>query len=522
MAMARRGGLGIFTLLILKGENRMSKEPKVSAGRGRAGRALTALALAVGIGAGGLALHGAATPVKAQLSERGAARAPFSFADVVDKVRPAVVSIYVTGKIGKRSRRNRFRGKPFLPEGHPLNKFFKKFEKEFGARPNRPVRAQGSGFIISPDGYVVTNHHVIRNADRIKVALDGGKRLDARLIGSDQRTDIALLKIKKPGTYASVRLATREVRVGDWVLAVGNPFGLSSTVTAGIVSARGRDVGDSPYDFIQIDAAVNKGNSGGPTFNLDGEVVGVNTSIISPSGGNVGIAFAVPADIVRDVVAQLKKNGSVSRGWLGVQIQSVSEDMAASLGLEEAHGAIVGKLTRNSPALKAGLQVGDLILEVNGEKVKASRDLARKIAALAPKSKTDLTIFRDGHEQNVQVKLGRFPGSKKISSMDSDDSESVELDELGLSLAPAADFSRGGKNSEGVYVTDVDAKSVAADKGLRRGDIILDVNGRAVSSPEDVAEAIKKARKKGRRAILVRFRSRKREAFVALPINKRG
>ena len=484
--------------------------------------------LVLGLGTAGAMLVAQAPSANAQLAQNGQVaalgNAPASFADLVEQIRPAVVSIYVTGSVkkGTQGKRTKRRGQPELPEGHPLNKFFKKFEKDFGSsgRNARPTRAQGSGFIISPDGYVVTNHHVVRNADRIKIALNSGKRLDAKLIGSDQRTDIALLKIEKAGTYHSVRFATKEARVGDWVLAIGNPFGLSSTVTAGIVSARGRDVGDSPYDFIQIDAAVNKGNSGGPTFNLSGNVVGVNTSIVSPSGGNVGIAFAVPAPLVQSIVEQLKKTGSVSRGWLGVQIQSVSDDMAASLGLPEANGAIIGKLTKGAPAEKSGMQVGDLILEVNGAKVKDSRDLARKIAALAPNSKTDLTIFRDGREQNLSVKLGRFPGSKSLASLSKGNGGGQELESLGLSLAAASDFAKGSK--EGVYVTDVDQKSIAADKGLRRGDVILDVNGRPVSTPEDVINAVKNAKTKGRRAVLVRFRSRKREAFVALPINGRG
>lgn len=501
----------------------MIKQSIGSTGKRSKRSGLLIASLLVGLGATGALTVPSA---HAQRAENGRivelGNAPMSFADLVEQVRPAVVSIYVTGTVKKSSKRSKRRNKPSLPDGHPLNKFFKKFEKDFGGViPNsRPMRAQGSGFIISPDGYVVTNHHVVRNADRIKVALNGGKRLEAELIGSDQRTDIALLKIKKAGTYQSVRFATKEARVGDWVLAIGNPFGLSSTVTAGIVSARGRDVGDSPYDFIQIDAAVNKGNSGGPTFNLSGNVVGVNTSIISPSGGNVGIAFAVPASLVQDIVAQLKKTGSVSRGWLGVQIQSVSEDMAASLGLDDANGAIIGKLTKNAPAEKSGMKIGDLILKVDGSKVKDSRDLARKIAALAPNSKTDLTIFRDGREQNLQVKLGLFPGGKSLASLNRGKGGGKELESLGLSLAPATDFAKGAK--EGVYVTDVNQKSIAADKGLRRGDVILDVNGRSVSTPDDVVMAVQSAKKKGRRAVLVRFRSRKREAFVALPINGRG
>ena len=479
--------------------------------------------LALGLGTAGAVLTSNIPAAHAQLTDNKRiaelGNAPMSFADLVEQVRPAVVSIYVTGtvrpKAGKRSKR---RGRP---DGHPLDKFFKKRGKEFGGGvPSaRPMRAQGSGFIISPDGYVVTNHHVVRNADNIKIAINGGKRLDAKLIGSDQRTDIALLKIKKPGTYQSVRFATKEARVGDWVLAIGNPFGLASTVTAGIVSARGRDVGESPYDFIQIDAAVNKGNSGGPTFNLNGNVVGVNTSIISPSGGNVGIAFAVPAPLVQDVVAQLKKTGTVSRGWLGVQIQSVSQDIADALGLKDPSGALVSVLTKNAPAQKSGMMVGDLILEVDGAKVKDSRDLARKIASLAPNSKTDLTIFRLGREQNLQVKLGRFPGSKSLASLFKGEERQKELAGLGLTLAPVGENAKGSKR--GVLIQNVDQKSIAAEKGFRRGDIILGVNGRPVSSPAEVVKAVKAAKNMGRQFIMVMVRSKKRDAFVALPLKRK-
>lgn len=494
---------------------------------GRRSGVMLAAAL-LGLGIAGAAIHGSATPARAQLAgdASGAgnplARPPYSFADLVEKVKPSVVSVYVTGTAHGQDGKG-LPGLPNLPEDHPLNKFFKKFEHDFGGEMpggDQLTRAQGSGFIISPDGYLVTNNHVVKDAEKIKVSFDGEKQLDAELIGTDERTDVALLKITKPGTYPAVRFAKQEARVGDWVLAVGNPFGLASTVTAGIVSARGRDVGDSPYDFLQIDAAVNKGNSGGPTFDLEGNVVGVNTSIVSPSGGNVGIAFAVPAEVVAEVVAQLKDHGSVSRGWLGVQIQSVSDDMAASLGLNEAEGAIVGKLTKDSPAEKSGIKVGDLILQVDGNKVKDSRDLARKIAALQPDSTTELTVFRNGRQQSVSVKLGTFPSGDKVASRGK--SESEELKSLGLTLAPAADFAKGDENKEGVVVTDVDAKSTAAEKGLKRGDIILDVNFQPVSTPDEVEEAVRQAKEKGRKAVMVRYRSSNNEAFVALPLDSRG
>ena len=450
--------------------------------------------------------------------------APVSFADLAEQVRPAVVSIYTTGSKRSSGRKPSLRGLPKvpgLPKDHPLYEFFKRFGEGFEGSPlpmprRRPVQAQGSGFIISNDGYVVTNNHVVDNAGKIKIGMDDGKRVSAKLIGTDPRTDIALLKIQSNQEFDYVRFTDTPARVGDWVLAVGNPFGLGGTVTAGIVSAMGRDIGSGPYDYLQIDAAVNKGNSGGPAFNLSGEVIGVNTAIFSPSGGNVGIAFAVPAKTARYVVEQLKKHGSVSRGWLGVQIQSLTEDIAASLGFEEPHGALVGKLTDNSPAERAGMKVGDVIVKVNGDKIEDSRDLARKIASLEPKSDADVTVVRDGSEQNITVRLGRFPGQKKLASLEQGKSDGEELKDLGLSLAPASDYKDAG--DEGVVITEVDPDSDAAEKGLRAGDVILDVNGHQVSKPGDIEESVRKARKNGRGAILMRVRSRDQQRFIALPI----
>ncbi|MEQ1718891.1 MAG: trypsin-like peptidase domain-containing protein, partial [Hyphomicrobium sp.] len=331
--------------------------------------------------------------------------APMSFADLVEKVKPSVVSVSVVGdggaaKVADKGGKGGGGGMtiPELPEDHPLHDFFKNLPKDFGQGQGegggggrqRPVQGQGSGFVVSADGYVVTNNHVIDGASKIQVAFDEGEKYEAKLIGTDQRTDIALLKIESSKMFPVVKLSDKAPRVGDWALAVGNPFGLGGTVTAGIVSALARDIGSGPYDYLQIDAAVNRGNSGGPTFNLDGEVIGVNTAIYSPSGGNVGIAFAVPAKTVIDVVEQLKKGGAVSRGWLGVKIQNVDEDTAASIGLANAKGALVSEVTANGPAAAAGIKAQDAILQINAEKIADSRELARKIAEFTPDTTVDV------------------------------------------------------------------------------------------------------------------------------------
>ncbi len=462
-------------------------------------------------------------PVQAQEALfAGQAALPRSFAPLVKKVRPAVVSIQVSSdgrsKKGRKGRSGR-RGFPDLPDDHPLNEFFKRFGgKGNGAVPRLPSRAQGSGFIISADGYVVTNHHVVDGADEIKLTLNNGRKVTAKLVGSDDRTDIALLKINERGTYPTVKFSSSPAEVGDWVIAVGNPFGLGGTVTAGIVSAKGREVGQSPYDYIQIDAAVNRGNSGGPTFNLKGEVVGVNTAIYSPSGGNVGIAFAVTAKVTKKVVDQLRENGRVRRGWLGVSIQTIDEELAAGLGLDDPHGALVSKISRGGPASRSKLRVGDAIIAVNGERVEDSRDLARKIADLAPKSIAHLTVFRGGREIDIDVKLGQFPSLKKLAALDDQPLQGEDgednLSVLGLSLAPSPD---GG---EGVEITNVDPDSEAFLKGLRPGTVILKVGGKSVSEPGDVVRLVREAKRKSnaRSRILLQVKRNNVTRFLALKL----
>ncbi len=478
------------------------------------------------IAAGTLGLVDTSSSVHAQSQGGAVVRGglPPSFADVVEQVSGAVVSIHVTN--GGRRLTGRKRGQrnmmPPIPEDSPFFDFFKRFGQ--GPRglpiPQVPTRAEGSGFIISPDGYVVTNNHVIDEATEITVSIDENEKYKAELVGADPRTDLALLKIKSDKTFNYVEFTDRPVRVGDWVIAVGNPFGLGGTVTAGIVSARGRAIGSGPYDYIQIDAAVNKGNSGGPTFNLAGEVVGVNTAIFSPSGGNVGIAFAVPAELAKRVVRQLREKGSVSRGWLGVHIQSINEELAEGLGLEEPAGALVTRITKNGPASRSDLQVGDAIVKVNGEKVADSRDLARKIAALEPKSIARITIVRDGRERDIEVTLGRFPSKQKLARLEQGAPlEEEELDEFGLSLAPAS--SRGKADARGVVITGVAPGSEARKEGLREGDIILKVGSTSVDEPNDVTESIRAARERGLKRVLLLVKSGDQTRFVTLPLKKK-
>jgi serine protease Do len=316
-----------------------------------------------------------------------------------------------------------------------------------------------------------------------------------------------------------VKLAEATPRIGDWVLAVGNPFGLGGTVTAGIVSARGRDIGSGPYDdFIQIDAPVNKGNSGGPSFDVDGNVIGVNTAIFSPSGGSVGIAFDIPADTVKNVIAQLRDRGSVTRGWIGVQIQPVTSDIADSLGLKKATGALVSEPQPNSPAAKAGIESGDVITAVDGNSIADARELARRIGTMAPGTSVKLTMVHDGQEKTVTLTLGTLP-NEKAASNNPDGQHAVpdsDVPKLGLTLAPSNKVA--GADGSGVVVTAVDPNGVAADHGLQVGDVILDVGGKSVSNPAEVRKQLADARKEGKHALLFRVKSGEGTRFVALPL----
>ncbi len=483
------------------------------------------LALA-GIAASQLILPPNSAPASAQIStDRSASQ--YSFADVVDRVRPAVVSVKV--KVNEPQTMS-FDGPNFGDEDMPpeINRFLKRF---FGNQlPNgkgiphgRRITGQGSGFFISADGYIVTNNHVVENASEVDVQTEDGKTYTAKVIGTDPRTDLALLKIDGQGSsFPWVKLASSAPRVGDWVLAVGNPFGLGGTVTAGIVSARGRDIGAAgPDDFLQIDAAINRGNSGGPTFNLAGEVIGVNTAIVSPSGGSVGIAFAIPSETVSHVVTSLKETGKVTRGYLGVNIQPITPEIAEGLGIKDMHGALVSDAQPDTPAAKAGIKPGDIVTKVNGEQVKDARDLSRRISSLAPGVNVTITVMRDGKEKDFSVSLAKLPDRRADNSRPRDRqdfSDSSDLPRLGLKLAPAKDVSGAGK--EGVVVTDVDDSGPAAERGIRAGDVILDAGGKHVSTPSDIRDALVAAKKDGKSVVLLRLKSGDGNRFVTLPVKQ--
>jgi serine protease Do len=451
---------------------------------------------------------------------------PVGFADIVEKVKPAVISVRV--KVDAGARTMSFEGNSPFPPNSPMERFFRRFGLPEGTNPDEPrsprnrlVTGQGSGFFITADGYAVTNNHVVDKADAVEITTDDGKTYTAKVIGTDPRTDLALIKVDGRGDFPFVKLADHAPRIGDWVLAVGNPFGLGGTVTAGIVSARGRDIGAGPYDdFIQIDAPVNKGNSGGPTFDVDGNVIGVNTAIFSPSGGSVGIAFAIPASTVNSVVAQLRDKGSVTRGWIGVQIQPVTAEIAESIGLKKAEGALVSDPQANGPAAKAGVEAGDVITAVNGVAVKDAKDLARQIGSIAPGSSVKLTLWHKGQDKNVSVSLGEMPNQREARATTPDTStpQAGEVPKLGLTLAPAGQVA--GSGSEGVVVTKVDPNGIASEHGLQTGDIILEVSGKKVAHPSDVRSALNEAQKDGKRSVLMRVKSGDATKFVALRLGR--
>ena len=464
--------------------------------------------------------------------------APEGFADLVERVGPAVVQIVTKRQVEAGNAQTT---PDELAEG-PFRDFFEHFFGDQmpvppggarrhgpGAQNEAPSQGRemglGSGFIVTADGTIVTNYHVIDGADTITVRLKDGQELPAKLVGSDSKTDLAVLKISANGSLPSLGWGdSDQARVGDWVVAVGNPFGLEGTVTAGIISSRGRDTGASPYvDFIQIDAPLNSGNSGGPLLNDTGDVIGINTAIVSPNGGNVGIGFAIPSDTAKAVVAQLEAKGLVDRGWLGLSIQPVTPDVADSLGLPEAKGALVATVTADSPAQKAGLRQGDVVLDFDGHTVTNPRDLSRVVASAEIGSHKPVDVWRDNHTVTLKVAVGEAPKQQVASAekapADNEAPAAVNLAALGLKLAPADQKPpRGAKATSGVLIAGVDPDGEAADKGVRPGDVILRVNDRTVTSPAEVIKAVDRAKADNRKAVLLLVENADGQHFIPLKL----
>ncbi len=496
------------------------------------GRRLVLMASVAGVGAA-LLLAGpsgyratgfGAPPAHADSAVQQPLAHPVGFADIVAKVKPAVISVRVTipgsaePALMSQDENDNDQDIPLAP-GSPLQKFFQQFGDQGRGQPRShgTIIGEGSGFFISPDGYAVTNNHVVDHAKSVQVTTADGTVYTAKVIGTDPKTDLALIKVDGKSDFSYVKFADQEPQVGDWVIAVGNPFGLGGTVTAGIVSAESRDIGAGPYDdYIQIDAPINKGNSGGPAFDVYGNVIGINTAIFSPSGGSVGIGFDIPAVTAKQIVAQLKEHGIVTRGWLGVQIQPVSAAIADSLGLKKAEGALVDSAQPDSPAAKAGVKAGDVITAVNGTPVKNARDLARMIATVAPDSAVKLDIVRDGQAQTLSVTLAKMPSEREANATQDETAPAHGVPHLGLRVAPANEVA--GAGASGVVVTAVDPEGPAAQAGVQAGTIILDVGGKPVASGGDVANALKEAQAQGKHDVLMRVKVGDATAFVAVPL----
>jgi serine protease Do len=469
--------------------------------------------------AAGLALAVAA-PAAAQSATQLA-----SFADLVERVGPAVVNISTS----KQQARSEELPMPQFPPGSPFEEFFREFfDRDRGQQPQQPRRgfSLGSGFVVDPTGYVVTNNHVIAEADEITVIFNDESEYKAQLVGKDTKTDLALLKIERDRPFPYVEWADSDnVRVGDWMLAIGNPFGLGSTVTAGIVSARGRNINAGPYDdFFQVDAAINRGNSGGPSFTPDGRVFGVNTAIFSPSGGNVGIGFAIPSNLARTVIDSLKSTGRVARGWLGVRIQTVSDDIAENLGLSEVAGALVAGVTPGGPAAEAAIEPGDVILEFDGKKIDRMRNLPRIVAETPIGKKVQVVIWRKGEQRTLEVALGELPEDEQLAELGQPqtppETTSAKVAELGITVQPINDELRQqyqlAQASNGVVITEVVPDSAAAAENLRPGDVITEVNQEEVKTPAEVVAKVGKVKQEGKKSVLLLVDRQGDLRFVAL------
>ncbi len=447
-----------------------------------------------------------------------AAAAPESFAPLVNRVKPAVVNIATT-QMQKGGDQGELQ-MPDFPPGSPFGELFRHLQPNQG-KPEK-LHALGSGFIVDPAGYVVTNNHVVGNATDISVTLATGEILKGKLIGHDEKTDLALVKVSsdKPLPYVSFGNSDQS-QVGDWVIAVGNPFGLGGSVTAGIVSARGRDIHSGPYDdYLQLDASINRGNSGGPTFNVDGQVIGINTAIYSPNGGSVGIGFAIPSNVAQPVIAQLRSSGHVDRGWLGVQIQPVTPDMANALGLKSTHGALVAGVQPDSPASRAGLKQGDVILRYGSEEVQSPRDLSRAVADTKAGTSQPIAVFRDGQSTTLNTTIAKSTDQPATSEKLAKGEEAHG--KLGLRVAPLDENARDSLDIpatvHGVVVVSVDPNGPAAEQGLQPGDVIERVDNRPVKNPRELATALTNVEKSGRKSVAMLVNRQGQESFIAVPL----
>lgn len=494
-------------------------------------RRLALLGTVAALGVAVLAASPASTPfgVNSLISPAQAAESAATlpgFGDLVAKVKPAVISVRV--KIDQDNDKSAMlqQNRMDSDEDSPFDQFSRQFGFPGGMngmprQRHQVITGEGSGFFISTDGYAVTNNHVVDHAQSVQVTTDDGTIYTAKVVGTDPKTDLALIKVDGKKDFPFVKFSDQKPRIGDWVVAVGNPFGLGGTVTAGIVSASGRDIGNGPYDdYIQIDAPINKGNSGGPAFDMNGNVIGVNTAIFSPSGGSVGIGFDIPSSTAKLVVAQLKDKGAVTRGWLGVQVQPVTAEIADSLGLKAARGAIVDNPQDGSPAAKAGIEAGDVITAVNGTAIKDSRDLARTIATLAPGTSVKLDVVHKGDTKTVTLALGELPNERQAQGNGkADDGKTQQAPgtpRLGLSLAPAGDVQGAGQ--KGVVVTEVDPQGLAAQRGIQTGDVILNVGGKAVANVGDVRSELAQAKSSGKNSVLLQVKNAEATRFVAVPL----
>jgi serine protease Do len=444
------------------------------------------------------------------------------FADLIEKVAPAVVHVAVSGVVKSRGSSPEFN----VPQGSPFGDFMEQFRNR--QQPEREQKSRplgiGSGFIISADGYVVTNNHVVKDADEIIITLTNGDEYTATKVGSDSKTDLALLKLEKAKNMPYVSWGDDDKsRVGDWVLAIGNPFGLGGSASTGIISARGRDIRSGPYDdYIQVDAAINRGNSGGPLFNLRGEVIGINTAIYSPSGGSVGIGFSIPSSLAQNVITQLRDSGEVERAWIGVEIQPLGDDLAEGFDRENDHGALVANVTHGNPADKAGIKAGDIILSFDGEEIKEMRDLPRVVAQSTVGNNYKVVVWRDGAEKNLSIKTERYPDDTALAALrgnaQGDNIEPSQDEMLGAKLSELNDQlrSRFGIDDDigGVVVVGVDQDGLAASNGIRPGDLITTINNRSVSEPGQVFETVEKAKAAGRKKVVVLLQRNGNSRFI--------